>query len=206
MDKWDVPQEKSRYTRAGDERRVEIIRAAYMLIAKKGLGGLRISEVAERVKINNATLLYYFPSKEKLIDAVVVYLSQIFMQTHSPELVLSETATPQERMHQYFLDLEYQISTSPEQFIVMDELFMQSLREPGILSIFNGDPSWVSYLKSIIDDGVAQGAYKAAIDSETVALVIITFCMGLPLLGNFLPEKMIHAIRQFEKSIVVMLS
>lgn len=45
--------------------------AAHALTAEKGFEGLRVREVAARVGVNNATLHYYFPTKEALIGAVV---------------------------------------------------------------------------------------------------------------------------------------
>jgi len=206
MKKKGAMDEGNHYTQAGDERRLEIIRTAYLQIAKNGIGGLRIREVAEAVGINNATLHYYFPTKEDLIKTVVDYLGHLFMETHSPDMMVDETSTPREKLKQYFVDLEYQINISPERFIVMDELFLQALRESNIQHFFDAQQNWLNHLKPLIQAGINTGDFKPNIDAEQVALVIVTFCLGLPLLGNIQPEKMIQAIRQFEKSLDIMMS
>jgi AcrR family transcriptional regulator len=67
---------KAEHNRSGpkNERASEVVRAAYALIVEKGMEGLRTREVADKVGINSATLHYYFPTKEALIQGVVEHL------------------------------------------------------------------------------------------------------------------------------------
>ena len=53
------------------DRRSALVLAAYRQIAARGFEGLRTREVAAEVGVNIATLHYYFPTKEKLIEGVV---------------------------------------------------------------------------------------------------------------------------------------
>src|SRR5215471_14490511 len=55
------------------ERRRSLIEAAYRIIAEQGLKGLRTRDVAAQVGLTHATLHYYFPTKEALIQAVIDY-------------------------------------------------------------------------------------------------------------------------------------
>src|SRR5487761_1532679 len=57
-------------------RRQQLVQIAFDLIASKGFEGLRFQEVASQAGINNATLYYYFPSKEALIQGVVDFLME----------------------------------------------------------------------------------------------------------------------------------
>ncbi|MBV9544951.1 MAG: helix-turn-helix transcriptional regulator, partial [Chloroflexi bacterium] len=63
------------------DRRTEIVEAARRLIVERGLEGLRFGDVARAVGINNGTLLYYFPGKEALIQAVGALLVEHFSTT-----------------------------------------------------------------------------------------------------------------------------
>ena len=56
-----------------DERRRSLIEAAYRIIAQQGLNGLRTRTVAAQVGLTHATLHYYFPTKETLVQAVIDY-------------------------------------------------------------------------------------------------------------------------------------
>src|ERR1700716_4517889 len=67
-----------------ERRREELVRAAYNQIAERGFEGLRTREVAAEVGLNIATLHYYFPTKEALIQGVVDYATQRFRSTLTP--------------------------------------------------------------------------------------------------------------------------
>src|SRR5271157_2342927 len=65
------------------DRRTELILIAYNHIAKRGFEGLRVRAVAAEAGINNATLHYYFPTKEDLIKGVVDHLIEKFSTSYS---------------------------------------------------------------------------------------------------------------------------
>ena len=52
------------------KRRLALLQAAYDVVATVGFEGLRTRGVAERVGVNIATLHYYFPSKQQLIEGL----------------------------------------------------------------------------------------------------------------------------------------
>ncbi|MEW1723205.1 TetR/AcrR family transcriptional regulator [Streptomyces sp. NPDC093109] len=54
-----------------EERRAEILRAAFEVIAERGYRGTTLSAVAERVGLTQQGLLHYFPAKEALLIAVL---------------------------------------------------------------------------------------------------------------------------------------
>ncbi|MFJ1548663.1 TetR/AcrR family transcriptional regulator [Streptomyces sp. NPDC088246] len=53
------------------ERRAEILRATFEVIAERGYRGATLSAVAERVGLSQQGLLHYFPTKEALLVAVL---------------------------------------------------------------------------------------------------------------------------------------
>lgn len=50
----------------------KILTAATKVFHKKGFGGARMQEIADRAKVNKAALHYYFTSKEKLFEIVLI--------------------------------------------------------------------------------------------------------------------------------------
>ncbi|MFB7913258.1 TetR/AcrR family transcriptional regulator [Streptomyces sp. NPDC056061] len=53
------------------ERRAEILRATFEVIAERGYRGASLNAVAERVGLSQQGLLHYFPTKEALLVAVL---------------------------------------------------------------------------------------------------------------------------------------
>lgn len=62
---------KERRERERDLRKKGIIQAAKKLIAKHGVEGMTMNQVADLTELNKATLYLYFSNKDDLIDAVV---------------------------------------------------------------------------------------------------------------------------------------
>ena len=69
---------KPSHSAKSNQRRREIVHAAYQAVAEKGFEGLRMREIAKRAGIDHSTLHYYFSGKEALIDGVVDYIVQAF--------------------------------------------------------------------------------------------------------------------------------
>ena len=81
-------------TRDADRTRQEILTAAMVEFADKGLGGARIDAIAERAGVNKRLLYYYFDSKDRLFLAV---LEQTYADIRNAEQALRlESAEPAE--------------------------------------------------------------------------------------------------------------
>ena len=113
-------------------RAARIVEAAYFLIAEKGFEGLRTRDVAEKVRINIATLHYYFPTKEAMIQGVVTYLMQ---ELRTSRITVKASASALERLRAEFQDIRVRLRESPHQLVVLTELAVRSLRDPKIARI-----------------------------------------------------------------------
>ncbi|SDJ77884.1 transcriptional regulator, TetR family [Bradyrhizobium sp. Rc2d] len=60
-----------RRTRAPDQTREAILRAAVAEFAREGYGGARVDRISKAAKSNDRMLYYYFKSKEKLFHQVI---------------------------------------------------------------------------------------------------------------------------------------
>src|ERR1700682_6833679 len=67
-----------------EQRRQELVQAAFNQIAQHGFEGLRTRDVASEVGVNIATLHYYFPTKEALIRGVLEHAMGRFRSTLAP--------------------------------------------------------------------------------------------------------------------------
>src|SRR5271154_7552512 len=66
------------------DRRKSLLQAAFDVIASSGFEGLRTRAVAERAGVNIATLHYYFPTKQALVEGVAQFLGAKFVLLHGP--------------------------------------------------------------------------------------------------------------------------
>lgn len=175
------------HTASTDEQRLRLVQSAYQLIVEKGMAGLHIREVASRIGLNHATLLYYFPTKEALIQAVAAFCIRQFRVIQAPHSAPS--STPGEHLRQLYLsDLAYQVREAPELFLVLDELLLYARRDPTTHRVFSETVmAWQHSLESLIQEEIAAGGFRADLDVRSTALTIMTFCQGIGLLLHTQP-------------------
>ena len=61
-----------------DYRREQMLRAALEVIADRGYADTRIADVAERIGISPALVIYYFKTKDQLLTEAIRYLDNIW--------------------------------------------------------------------------------------------------------------------------------
>jgi len=64
-----------------DQRRDDMLEAAAQLIAERGFGETRISDVARRVGASPALVIYYFGTKDQLLTAALRFSEDAFYDT-----------------------------------------------------------------------------------------------------------------------------
>jgi len=187
-------------TAHGDERRQELVRAAYFLIAEQGFEGLRTRNVAARAGVNIATLHYYFATKEDLIRGVVDSIEQQFAEQNTR--ITLQGATAREQMH---AELRHALEIKrdrPELQIVLHELFLRSLRDAAVREIFSGmDGGWHRTIMAIVSAGIAEGSFRADLDVDATASAIIAFIKGASIQLAREPETFAYerVVAQFER-------
>jgi AcrR family transcriptional regulator len=165
------------------ERASEVVRAAYALIVEKGMEGLRTREVADKVGINSATLHYYFPSKEALIQGVVKHLMQELMsnrvRSEGPQSAL-------DLLRSEFADIRIRLRDSPDQLVVLTELAVRGWRDPIIAGMLKYlDEGWRGHLISILEAGKREGVFRSDLDTKATAELMMSQLRGLGFQGKF---------------------
>ena len=170
---------------SGRDRRRDLVQIAYRRIATRGFEGLRVRDVAREAGINHATLLYYFSTKEALIQEVVGYLAQEFSINRAPG-PSAAALSPLEELRREFADARYRVRAMPEMFVVLAELTIRSRRDPAIARILHAlFDGWREQLVSLLTRGVAEGAFRPDLDVEATARTIMAqlTAIGYQVLG-----------------------
>jgi len=188
------------HTAHGDERRQELVQAAYSLIAERGFEGLRTREVAARAGVNIATLHYYFASKEDLIRGVVGYIQQQFAEQNAR--IKAQGSTAREQLH---AELRHALEIKrdrPELQIVLHELFLRSLRDEAMRAIFSGmDADWHIAIADILSTGISEGSFRTDLDVDATASAIMAFIKGASIQLARQPEAFAYEriVTEFER-------
>jgi len=182
-------------TRAAPEkRRQELVLAAYREIADHGFEGLRTREVAAEVGVNIATLHYYFPTKESLIQAVLDHAMGRFRTTLAPH------GSPSDQLRNYLRAVRKLLLDEPELGSVMAELALRSVRDRSTGRIMNAMyDTWHVTVRGLLRRAVKEGNLKAELDNDAVAALIVATLtsMTLPVMGD--ASRGDQALRQLER-------
>lgn len=71
---------ETRRRMAPEERRAQLLEIAVQVFAARGLGAARHAEIAERASVAVSTVFVYFPTREKLVEAVLDEVARFFVQ------------------------------------------------------------------------------------------------------------------------------
>jgi len=79
-----------------NDKQIEILLVAEKLFAEEGFDGTSVREIAKIANVNVAMISYYFGSKEKLLESLVLYRIS-GMKLHLENLI-QEDITPTEKV------------------------------------------------------------------------------------------------------------
>jgi len=176
---------KKKQTRpGGDERRDDLVRAAFACLAADGFEGLRTRSVADRAGVNIATLHYYFPTKEALIGGVAAFIASQFITLHAPRK-RSVGSQALDRLQQEFADARFYRARHPDLAAVLSELQLRGRRDPAIRKII--EPLFGHWRKGIeewMKAGVAEGVFRRDLDPHGGAALFVAAMMGAGVLEH----------------------
>jgi len=159
-----------------EDRRNALVLAAYRQIAERGFEGLRTREVAAEVGVNIATLHYYFPTKEKLIEAVVAHAMGRFRTS------LEMAGASGNLLQAYLRGVRKLLAEEPELGSVMGELALRSARDPGLARIMQDmNEAWHRTVRALLRNAARRGQIPRRLDSDRVAAIIVAVLAGMSL-------------------------
>ena len=155
------------------KRRTALLQAAFDVIAEAGFEGLRSRAVAERAGVNIATLHYYFPSKQALIEGLAQLIGAKFVTLHGT--APQTTGLPAfDRLRQEFSDGRYYLTQHPEMLLAMQEFTLRGKRDPQVQKVVDQMHfHWRSGVEQMVHEGRADGTFRADIDSKEMTAMLI---------------------------------
>ena len=159
-------------------RRTALLQATFDVIADLGFEGLRTRGVAERAGVNVATLHYYFPTKQALIEGLVQLLGAKFVLLHGP--APEPTRYPAlNQLRQEFSDGRYYYEHQPKMLLVMEEFHLRGKRDPEVQKIVEMMHGyWKRGLERIVTAGIADGSFRQELGKEEMLTMLISLLSG----------------------------
>jgi AcrR family transcriptional regulator len=150
-----------------------LLMAAIEVIASRGFGDTRVSDIAEVAGVSRASIHYYFRTKNEILIRALMWANERQL-AHLAE-VASETEDPVARLARFIERLiPYEGSVQAEEYLLEIDLWSRARIDP------RSRPAWDRYsaqyvadAAALIADGVKAAVFKPSLDAEELAERII---------------------------------
>jgi len=158
--------------RNSQKSKEDILAAAEIEFARKGIHGTRIDEIAGRAGINKRMIYQYFGSKEGLYKAV---LADVYTRLNDIEIgLLSEDIPPKEAVKKL---MELHFNYLKENRTYVNLLLWENLNQGVYLDgkEFDGirNPA-IERMRKVLQRGIEEGVFNPDLDIEQVVLSLLT--------------------------------
>ncbi len=162
-----------------EARRGQMLRAALDVICERGFADTRIADIAERIGISPALVIYYFKTKDQLLtEAIRHYEDAWYAEVRRR---LDELPTAALRLEE-FVAMNLLPDGDPElasNWLLWLDFWVQAARNPDVASVRRkSDERWRDVIVSLVVAGQEAGEF-AGIDPQRFAIFLSALLDGL---------------------------
>lgn len=166
-----------------DERIPQILEAATLIFSQHGIDGASMTQIADATGLSKATIYHYFASKDALILALVRRL----FDADQPELerLVAQPAPALDRLRRYSADLVSLLEENRALAPIIADIRARADRMEAIQAVIRA--YFAGYIRAftvIIQQGIAHGELRAALDAHDTALAYVALIEGTILIAQ----------------------
>jgi len=151
-------------------RRTQLIECAIETIATLGYGQASLAQIAKRAGISKGVIIYYFKSREELIEQVVTDIYTAAVQAVTPQIAAQPTA--QLRLQTYIRSAVDYIGTHRMRMVALLEIALNYRTADGKLRYGGTSEEWIlTALEALLRQGQEDGEFRA-FDLRVMAVTI----------------------------------
>ncbi|CAM3952385.1 TetR/AcrR family transcriptional regulator [Flavobacterium antarcticum] len=154
-----------------NEKQICILQVAEKLFAEKGFDGTSIRDISKAAKINIAMVSYYFGSKDKMLEALVLFRTDdLAIQI---ENLLKESLSPLEKMGRLIDFYITRINQNKDIYKIMHFELSSKKRVLNFESFTQVKKRNVASLRQIITEGQDLGIFNLDVNIDLIAPTIL---------------------------------
>jgi len=185
-----------------DSRREQMLRAALEVIAERGYADTRIADVAERIGISPALVIYYFKTKDQLLTESIRYLDNIWYAVGQRRMAELPTAAARIEEIVAMSCLPEADAEPRSSWTLWLDFWTLAARNPEVAGLRQRDDErWREMVSSLVTDGQQAGEFRV-VDADNFAILLCSLLDGLaiqialddPVVG---PERAFDLCMQF---------
>ena len=154
-----------------NDKQIQILQVAEKLFAEKGFDGTSIRDISKSAEINVAMVSYYFGSKEKLLEAIMLYrTNDLKVQL---ENLFEEELSPAEKIDKYINLYVQKINSNKEMYKILHFEISSNKRTMDLKSFMEVKKGNLATLTKIIEEGQFKNIFKKDIQIPLLTTTII---------------------------------
>ena len=162
----------------GHIRRPQIIDAALATIYERGFSETRIIDIADNAGTSAATILYYFESKEKLLEEALTHSDETFYAKLREEIAALDTASAQ------LVHIVERCAAPPDpldDWTIWIEMWLQVRHRPHLRGAYERleRAGQQPLLADVIRRGQRDGEFTPEVDADDIATMLSALIDGL---------------------------
>jgi AcrR family transcriptional regulator len=180
-----------------DQRRDQILRSALDVITERGYPDTRIADVADRVGVSPALVIYYFKTKDRLLTEAMRHAEDLWYEDGARRLSERDTAAGRIEELVAMSTLPEPVDETGESWAIWLDLWAQSVRNEGLAVVRREfDEHWRDTIRSIVNDGCESGEFSVS-HAEDFVLALSAMLDGFAI-QIALSDKEVTADRSFD--------
>lgn len=160
-------------------RREQILRAAYEVGAREGIGGLTVRAIAAEAELSHGLVHFHFKSKDQLVRALLEWVLATTLTLHIPEEV-ARIPQPLDRLRALLQQEMERLSHEPRRIRLFFEYWALGTRDAAIGARISAElESYRSALREVIAEVLqTEAAEFARVTPDGLAAVAVSFING----------------------------
>lgn len=168
-----APTPSRRSTRSSRKRASEVLEAAAAVFAQRGYHGATTLDIASRLGIRQASLYYYFASKEDALEAICQHGVEGFIDQATSAARAPGTSC--ERLAQV-ITRHLQAIAEKHDFVRVFLNERQYLSDPARRRIGRLSARYEAIIQGIFEGGVASREFRVDLDCRLATLSLLALC------------------------------
>jgi AcrR family transcriptional regulator len=154
-----------------NDKQIEILQVAEKLFAEEGFDGTSVRDIAKKAAINVAMISYYFGSKSKLLEAIVLH--RIGSLGLKLENLAQEDISPIDKIERIIEYYIYQINSNKHIHQILHQEANNKKREINLDAFTEVKKNNLKLVASIVKEGQEQGLFRLDVNVALLTPIII---------------------------------
>ena len=169
-----------------DERRLELVDATWRIIARQGLEGATMREIAMEAGFANGALKPYFPTKDTLLEFA---FGHVFNRTNQRIAEVTEGKNGMEALRAFCLEVLPLDEERVNEARIVIPFWQKAVNDAQKAQIHQQSmAAWLDTIRQFLAEAREAGDVRAAVDDSILAGQLLNMLLGAQIEAALAPE------------------